>query len=187
MKKQTMSQKVTNAVKYSLTALVAVIAMTGCGKSSNNNPNNGVINNGWGFGACTTGCVNSGSVNVSAMGRNEYSGITLQIQFIGQQSTGSYGSSTGSYYGPVQAQGTLTVQTQMYQQCGLPAGSYSVSSQQGTWQGTSIFQNIVLQSSSGVQIQMQGWTKTSASTGGIYGMSANLYPMGQSQCEIVLY
>lgn len=182
MKTITLTQ-VTNALKYSITALVAVIALTGCGSRSNNNAVNG-WNNGWNnIGQCFQNCVNGGSVNVMATARNEMSGVFLQIQFIGQQ--GAQSGTSGSYYGPVQAQGTLSLQSNLYAQCGLPMGQYSIQTiQPGQWQGTSIFQNLVLQSNMGGQIYMSGYIKTSATSGGTYGMSTNLYVNG---CEMALY
>ncbi len=185
MKTITLTQ-VTAALKYSLTALVATIALVGCGKSSTNNVN--PYNNGFiAPGICTQGCINGGSVNVSAFGQNRYSGVQIQVQFFGQGSQ-NYGSSNGAYYGPVAVQGQVMVQSDLYSVCGVYRGQalQITTIQQGQWSGTSIFENIHVQLSNGMTGTMSGWTSTSATSGNMYGLNATIRPMQNPNCEIVV-
>jgi hypothetical protein len=188
MKTLTQVQKYSKTLVQIATALVAVIAMTGCGKKSNNQN----VVNPWGYGqpGCTTGCVGGpnggGGLNVMSLGRNDSAGVYLQVQFIGQQQ--SQGGQANTYYGVAQAQGQITVQSGMYQSCGLPPGNYQVSGQV-QWQGTSIFSGQLVVNSPYGQVPMpiQGSVNVSTNTGGMYSMIANSYPSAQQQCELRFY
>lgn len=142
-------------------ALVAVLAMTGCGsKKSNNNINNG-------YGAfppgCTTNCV-GGSPLFSALGSSGYEDIALHI--VGQN------NGSASYYGPVQAHGTISIRQPM-SLCQTYPGQVAqlTTVQGGQWQGQSLVSPMVLQGNGITLVIEQAYVNAAPAQIGVDGYS----------------
>lgn len=136
MKTLTATQKISKFFSLSITALVAVIAMTGCGKKSNNNN----VVNGYGVGQyCTTGCSGGNALIASAFGTSQLE--DFYVNFVGVSATNPYQS---NYQGQVTAQGIILVNANSAATCGIAQGRYSLqTTQPGAWQGASIVSPIV--------------------------------------------
>lgn len=136
-------------LNLALTALIAVVAMTGCGK--NNDSNNGpLVNQSCLNGACGGGIYpgGTGAPLAIAVGTSQTRTEQMGLQF------NLMSAQAGHSGGSVTAQGVLDVAAPS-QLCGLLPGRYTVSTQQpGIMSGSATINQLVLVAQGPTQVQI---------------------------------
>ena len=151
MKALTVTQKISKYFSLSVTALVAVLAMTGCGSKSNNN-NGGIVNGGFGAYPCTQGCTGGNALIASATAT---SGLEdLYVHFTGNTATSTPYQTM--YNGQASIQGFMLVNVDSPMTCGLVRGQYTIQpAQPGAMQGASVVSTIYAIATGPTQVQME--------------------------------
>lgn len=165
--------KGSKVLSLALTALVAIV-MVGCGKSSDSNNNNSV-NGGYGWSGNCPSCAGMTQPLVTTVGEDRYP-ESLGLQLYSSTSV----NGLPQYGNLVAAQGTFSTANDYT--CGVPAGTYQVTTlQPGQYNGSQTVTGLVLQGSGGVGQVTIVITSAYISLGGSgYGQIPNLSTYGQS-------
>lgn len=159
---------------------LTLAAFTACGKNGGDAPPPiAPVGPGGIYGQCAT-CGANSALLASGTGNTYYAGQlqgNVNLEFYGTGAVNAAGGQyqTSSYYGNVAAQGTLIWQVPSMM-CGLPAGTYSLTTTQpGTWYGQS-FSNMVFQANGPAQVTIyaNGWI--SPATPALIGLDGRQYP-----------
>lgn len=159
---------------------LTVSVFTACGKSGGDAPPP-IVTPGPNpiYGSCAT-CPANSALLASGTGNTYYAGQlqgNVNLEFYGTGITNTAGGQyqTSNYYGSVAGQGTLYWQVPSML-CGLPQGTYAITTTQaGTWYGQS-FSNMVFQATgpASVTIYANGWI--SPATPALIGLDGRQYP-----------
>jgi hypothetical protein len=159
---------------------ISIAAFTACGnKGGDNPPPIQPIGPGIGYGSCAT-CGGNSALLASGTGNTYYAGqlqgnLNLEFYGTGVVGTGNPQYQQSNYSGSVAAQGTMIWQIPSMM-CGLPQGTYSVTTiQPGMWNYQS-FENLSLQLSGPAQatLYIRGWI--SPATPALVGLDGRQYP-----------
>lgn len=130
-------------IYQALTALVAVLVMTGCGKSNDSNGSVVPYNSPYGCATCVGGTGSPLALAVGTSGYGEQLGLQISIA-----------QTTQGQSGQVIANGILDV-TQYSQLCGLSPGRYTVqTTTPGLLQGSATVTNLMLTATGPTTVQI---------------------------------